>query len=101
MLGSGQGSTDPDHTAPVDPSVDADLASMEAGLRAIAAQQHRPPPSALPQGGAQGSSKRELRERDQPSCHADYQGATGPLGTLFCTVPVRTEETYSTVLARR
>ena len=32
MLGSGQGSPDPDHTVPVDPSVDEDLASARRKL---------------------------------------------------------------------
>ena len=83
MLGSGQGSPDPDHTVPVDPSVDEDLASAEAGLRAIAAKQHRPPLERSPPGRRTGSSLLRESERDQPSCHARCQGATELLGTLL------------------
>ena len=54
-----------------------------AGLRAIAAQRHRPPLERPPPGRRTGPSQRELRERDQLSCHAKSQGATGPPGTRF------------------
>ena len=83
MLGSGWGSPDPDHTARDDPTVEADLASAEAALRAIAAQPHRPPRVRSPSGRRPGPSLLRESERDQLSCHARYQGASGSPGTLF------------------
>ena len=83
MLGSGWGSPDPDHTVRDDPSVEADLASVEACLRAIAAQPHRPHRVRSPSGRRPESSLLRESERDQLSCHARYQGASGLPGTLF------------------
>ena len=83
MLGSGWGSPDPDHTVRDDHSVEADLASVEACLRAIAAQPHRPHRVRSPSGRRLESSLLRESERDQLSCHARYQGASGSPGTLF------------------